>query len=145
MRFLFNHKIKNMKRGNKKEIQEITAEGLTNTKKESEIGWWIKIGGGSFRMTDQDGHKKIIKPKQRFQARLEDIPVAFRDTIKPSGWEPKEKTTAPKDIPGKGPVLRKVQRKNSKVWFDVVNEEGKPINEKALREQAADELIEQLS
>lgn len=50
--------------------------------------WWIKNGGGTFRLKDS---KKIIKPGQKFEATVDQIPEAFRDVVKPLSELPEEK------------------------------------------------------
>jgi len=111
---------------------------------------WIKKGGGSLRI---DG--KIIKPGQKFSALPSSIPKGFRDLIKPLEPIPyvipepgAKKASAPIPIPKTIKVTEaayKVEpRPNSKTWFDVVDAQGKKLNEKALTQEIANQLVEDL-
>lgn len=97
---------------------------------------WKKLGGGSFRLASG----KIIKPNQVFEAYPEDIPVAFRDRVVPVN---------PDDLPQEYPL--EVVKANYQVifkspgWYDVVDGNGKVVNEKRLRSEDAKRLVEQLS
>ena len=106
---------------------------------------WKKEGGGSLHLRI-DGRLAIIKPNQKFYAREEEIPVAFRDVIvavdpvqaakvKEKKEEKIDKSTAPKF---------ELQYRSGK-WWDVVNEAGKVQNEKALTKGDAEELLKALS
>ena len=105
--------------------------------------WWQKVGGGSFRMGG-----KIIKPNQKFRAWPNEIPKAFRDLVKPLGgvvtWDdPKVKGDKP--IMGKKPEYVLVPDGNSKTLFNIVNKEGKNLNEKPLERVVAEKLLEDLA
>ena len=95
-----------------------------------------KIGGGSLRFGG-----KIIKPQQIFKARPDEIPEAFKDVIIPLD-EVKEKQLTEEAIPA-GKVAEYIlqPRANSKLWFDVVDSQGKVLNEKALKKEVAERLI----
>jgi len=107
---------------------------------------WKKIGGGSFRLNG-----KIIKPGQTFKAAENEIPEAFRDLIILA-------EDAPVGI-GKRPTPRKVKAPEIKPvevtylvkpretvgWFDVVDSNGKALNEKALRKEIAEKLVRDLA
>ena len=56
---------------------------MKRTDKDKGVHWFVKHGGGTFRMTDHTGKRRIIKSEQKFQARWEDIPEGFRDVVKP--------------------------------------------------------------
>ena len=96
---------------------------------------WKKVGGGALRLQGQ-----IIKPNQEFWAFAEDIPAAFMDCIvclddsKLQELKVAEKKVA--ETPEELYTLKKVK----KGWFNVVNAEGKAINEDLLSEEAAKEL-----
>lgn len=103
-----------------------------------------KEGGGSLHLRI-GGRLTIIKPNQRFYAREEEIPKAFRDVVvevepdkaaevKKEKEEKIEASTAPKF---------ELQHRSGK-WWDVVNEAGKVQNEKALDKDAAQELLNSL-
>jgi hypothetical protein len=98
---------------------------------------WVKQGGGSFRMTSG----KIIKPGQTFFAHPNDIPEGFRDTIVPLDKLPPETSDTIDVVKTEYKVQ---QRGESNLWYDVVDGEGKVINEKALKRTAALELIKAL-
>lgn len=92
---------------------------------------WKKVGAGSFRMPD-----RIIKPNEVFMAYEHEIPKAFRDiVICLSELDIEVATTEAKFIAAKYEVVI-----HSPGWYNVVNEEGKPINEKLLRKKEAEQL-----
>ena len=116
-----------------------------NTDTSKERPTWIKTGGGSFRFT-QDGKKRIIKPGQKFKAFANEIPLEFRDVVQPI--DPSQVAIVKEqDKPPEGniPEYKKVARKGSNNWFDIVNAEGKVQNEKALRGVDADALLKGLN
>ena len=109
---------------------------------------WIKLGGGSIRLPGQ-----IIKPGQKFSAKPSDIPKGFRDVVKPLEPIPyvipepgaKKKTEPPVQQVKVTEAIYKVQpRANSKTWFDVVDAQGKKLNEKALTKEIAENLVTDL-
>lgn len=115
------------------------------TQTDPEAILWKKEGGGSLHLRI-DGRLTIIKPNQRFYAKEEEIPAAFRDVIivvdpamaevvKKEKEEKVEKSTAPEF---------KLQHRSGK-WWDVVNESGKVQNEKALAKEDAEDLLNSLS
>jgi len=99
----------------------------------------IKIGGGSFHFKG-----KIIKPKQTFLADPDEIPKGFRDIVKPIEDKP-ENRKKPK-VPAV-PTYKKVkiEKGDKKGKWNVVNSDGKVLNEKPLNEKDADALIETFS
>jgi len=118
---------------------------------ENNVFQFKKIGGGSLRLNG-----KIIKPNEVFTAKKEEIPASLRNVIVPLGttWSnidsdgfqgvnevkkfPEEEK---KEIEQAVPKYLVVPRGNSNSWFDVVNAQtGKPINEKALRKDVAEQL-----
>lgn len=97
---------------------------------------WQKVGGGSLRMQG-----KIIKPKETFWAAKDDIPEIF------------QKTLILLDDSPKPPVVRRRRLKEEPVykleekgggWYNIVDNAGKVINEKALRIEDAKNLLESL-
>ena len=86
---------------------------------------------------------KHIKPNQKFQAKLEDIPEAFRDIIVPLDLAEFEKAEA-KEAVGADVELEYFVKSRGAGYYDVVDGDGKPQNEKALRKEAAEALIESL-
>lgn len=119
---------------------------------------WHKQGGGSFRMRDG----RIIKPNQKFEAYPEDIPDGFRDVVVPLEPLPEDEplqsatefelqqaeppASLDEDQEGQAqyeiqPQQYEKQERDATGWFDVVDSEGNHVNDKALREDEADELI----
>jgi len=123
-----------------------------------------KIGGGSFRTM----HGKIIKPNQKFRARPEEIPEAFRDVVVAMEPLPEDipiksvstfsmkKTDTPADetddkskiesekAPKDSSPNYEVQKKGGG-WYNVFETvSGKKMNEKAMRESDAKALLEAL-
>lgn len=111
---------------------------------------WRKIGGGSLRYI----RNKIIKPNEVFIARPEEIPLAFRrqvvalEDVPETMVEPVRPFTVRKrksSLDTKAEVY-KVQQRSTNGWWDVVNSvSGKIINEKGLREEAAQQLVKELN
>lgn len=107
---------------------------------------WKKLGGGSFRL---NGH--IIKPGQTFKAMESEIPVGFRDVVVRAdeapvgiGKAPAPRKVSPPEIKPVEVVYTKKARATVG-WFDVVDSNGKALNEKALREDIADKLVRDLA
>jgi hypothetical protein len=101
--------------------------------------WWRKIGGGSFRI-----HGKIIKPNEKFKAASSEIPKAFRNVVIPLENIPEVSQPSKAVVPGKIPIYQ-LKQKERAGWFDIVNEHGKAINEKPLKEEDAVQLLNDLS
>jgi len=101
---------------------------------------WRKVGGGSFYLKG-----RIIKPNQVFTAELAEIPEGFRDVVIPVDGKP---VTLDKveDIPDV-PVTELVFtiRDKGGNWYEVLDSNGKVMNEKSLRKAQADELIKELT
>jgi hypothetical protein len=98
---------------------------------------WKKVGGGSLRLNG-----KIIKPGQTFRAHPDVIPNAFKDLIIPLESIPKK--DEPPLVVAKT-VYNMQPRGKSKSLFDVVNKDGKVLNEKALTKEVAQKLIDDLA
>ena len=108
---------------------------MERTKKnKNELIRWKKLGRGSFRMGN-----KIIKPGQIFSARLMDIPKGCEDIIAPIDKLPAEMKEDIKVVQ----AVYSVKHRSGK-WFDVVNANGKVLNEKAMTRESALELIKLL-
>lgn len=98
---------------------------------------WKKIGGGSLRFGN-----KIIKPGQEFWAFEEEIPLAFRDVIKPLSDLPKTKVEKVEAKPLEFTLKR---RSETSPWWDIIDLNGKKVNEKALRLEEANKRIDELT
>jgi hypothetical protein len=99
--------------------------------------WWKKIGGGTLNLLGS-----VIKPGDKFKAYPYQIPKSFRDVIVP--LESIKEGVTPVVEPA--PIEYKVQpRGKSKTFFDVVDGNGKVVNEKALSKAIAEKLIEDLA
>jgi len=98
---------------------------------------WRKTGGGSFRMKN-----RIIKPNQVFSAFPREIPEAFRDVIIPLSKLPAQEESPALDVVKSEYSIQK--RGGSLSWFNVVDGQGKILNDKALRRDAALKLIKEL-
>ena len=103
---------------------------------------WKKIGGGSFHMTDEKGNHRIIKPGQTFTAYPCEIPQAFQDVVIPLETLPEHKPPPP--ITGIDSVY-KLKPRGSGGLYDVIDSNGKVLNEKALKKEVAEKLIEDLT
>lgn len=98
------------------------------------IRW--KNTGGSFHFGG-----RIIKPNQTFEADREDIPDAFMDTLIPLDNIPEVVDVS------KQPAITKDNfnlHHRGGGWYDVVDKDGKAINEKAMKRDEAQELLENL-
>ncbi len=94
---------------------------------------WIKKGGGSFVLNNRH-----IKQGQIFDARLEDIPEAFRDVVVQLDKEVKE--TLPV-VPVQSLKVEYFVKYRGSGYYNVVDSNDKIQNEKALRKDAAEALI----
>lgn len=97
---------------------------------------WKKIGGGALRLKN-----RIIKPGQIFSARADEIPKAFLDTCIPLDEVPV--------VPESPAIILKNEYKivlkgKSKFLYDVVDDNGKVINEKGLTKEVAENLVKDL-
>lgn len=135
-----------MKR-NTKEIQETTdpnalQEQETNALQEQEIQY-IKKGGGSLRMARKGpkGRKgyKIIPSGSKFWAYPHEIPEGFKDIVVPLNAVP-EKEELPLDV--EKTEYTKVHKGGGK--YNVVDSNGKVINEDLLTKDEAVDLIKSL-
>lgn len=101
---------------------------------------WLKNGGGTFRAII-DGQRRIIKPNEKFSAYEHEIPASFRDSIVCLDKIPSPDTERLKSEP-----VRKEYTLQAKGvgWYNIIDSEGKVLNEKALRQQEAKEMLESL-
>jgi len=123
---------------------------LSSTPASTEIRVWKKIGGGSLRFNG-----RIIKPGQTFRATRNELPEAFLDVIVLADSAPGNRPN-PKFPPAKGPAgppeIKPVEvvytvkaRETGGGWYDVVDSNGKALNEKALKKETAEKLVHDLS
>jgi hypothetical protein len=119
------------------EVNPIPAPKLNNQKLR-----WQKVGGGSLRIT-LSGIKKIIKPNEKFEAYLDEIPKAFKDQIIPLQPLP-ESVNAPvvKSIP----VVYTIEPIDSEgLLFNIIDSQGKVFNETPLDEETAKQFVKDIS
>lgn len=105
-----------------------------------------KIGGGSFRLGN-----RIIKPGQVFMAFPSEIPKGFRDVVVAIDTNFKfEAKPVTKETPPPAPVIvtppkYSIQPRGKSLYlFDVVDAQGKVLNEKALKKEIAEKFVEDL-
>ena len=106
---------------------------------------WKKSGGGSF-VAQINGKAVIIKPGQTFYAKAEEIPTSFRDMVTPVdptqlGVVQAEEKAEIEEI--NAPKYELQHRGGG--WWNVVSEDGKLFNEKALKREDAQELLDSLA
>ena len=121
-----------------KKLMEIPVE-----EKPTGLSQWKKLGGGPFIMRDWKGKKRIIKKGQVFEARADDIPLAFRDTIVPL----QNVVNHPSFDGGKGVTKSNYDVRPSpekEGFFDIVNNKGKIISEQPMERKDALEIVKQL-
>ena len=117
----------------------------------SKLKRWKKIGGGSFLMGNRH-----IKTNQKFTAYEEEIPKTFRDAVvllgevedavevKPKATEEVSAAEQSAETPKPTTPAKYFVKKRSAGYYNVVDQDGKIINEKALRIAAAEALVETL-
>ena len=126
---------------------EVMEEGKTRFK---------KLGGGTLRFGG-----KIIKPGQVFTASLSEIPKSFRDLVQPLDgdvvWKDNESKKSEPPAPvivAKKTIYTLQPHGKSALWYDVVTQIGvddtgepilKVLNDKSLKKEVAEKLIEDLS
>jgi hypothetical protein len=116
---------------------------MERTKVNSEVSnlkRFKKVGGGSLRIGNH-----IYKPGQVFEIDPNLIPKAFRDQVIPEGgdmkgWEEKrkEETPTPKNVVKS--IYTAKQREGSQ-WWDILDANGKVVNEKGLKQEVAEDLM----
>jgi hypothetical protein len=96
---------------------------------------WKKIGGGHLYWKNH-----IIKPGEIFLAKTEDLPKAFMDTLVCIDTDAlKKEKERIKEEGSVTPLLYRLAEVKGGLW-NVVNEKKKPINEKPLSRELAEEL-----
>ena len=103
----------------------------------SDLKRWKKVGGGTH--TQRIGGKiKTIKQDEVFKAREWEIPKSFRDVLVCLDEDPVDEEFGTPEVK---PTFGIQER--SKGWFDIVNTvTGQAINDKALREEEAKEILQ---
>lgn len=88
---------------------------------------------------------RIIKPGEVFLAKLDEIPTGFHDVIVCLDKIPKkeQQTKEEKELTQTEPLFTLHDKGGN--WYDVINPEGKAINDKSLRRADAEELMEALN
>ena len=104
---------------------------------------WRKTAG-TFLLRHKDGTEETISPGQVFQALPEEIPLAFRDTIKPVNPDELEVRTNP-SLEIVDPSYQIVSRGKIPGRFNVINGGGKVVNEQALTAEEAADLLKVLT
>lgn len=94
--------------------------------------WWLKKGGG--RMYLADG--RVVKQGEKFQASEADV-NGLEVWLEPL----EEKPSIVKPVGVKAAFFL---RQRSAAWWDVVDNQGKVVNENALRKGDAEELQAEL-
>lgn len=103
---------------------------------------WRKTAG-TFLLRRRDGTEERIGKGQVFLALPEEVPVAFRDTVRPAdpleleAWD-----SPPLDVTVPG--YRVASRGKVPGRYDVVDGQGKVVNERALTADEAAKLLEAL-
>jgi hypothetical protein len=95
---------------------------------------WKKIGGGPLILKN-----RIIKPGEKFKARIDEIPMAFRDVVIP--LQDLKISPVPEIISKKVSTYHLEPKGNSKSLFNVVDTEGKVLNENGLKKEIAEQFI----
>jgi hypothetical protein len=123
-------------------IKNVVEEKVEVSKVEvNPIYKWKKLGGGALRFPN-----RIIKPGQVFTARESEIPSAFMrslqrmDVFVPDTTQPQK--VEKQEVVPVNPTYFLKHRNGS--WYDIVDRQGKRLNEKALQKDAAEALLEQL-
>jgi len=104
---------------------------------------WRKIGGGSLRYI----RRRIIKPNERFIAREDEIPSAFREYVVALEDLPQTevKEEAKEEVKENPTKTQYEMRTDGGGWWDIINvTSGKPINEKKLRKADAEKVLREL-
>jgi hypothetical protein len=127
----------------KKKVEDTTP--VVEQQEEQEVEF-VKTGRGSLRFNrrvylgSQKNEKGgIIKPNQHFWARPSEIPQTFKDVIKPVHALPPE---PPLEVTEPGYDM-KPNADDANKW-DVVDRQGKIMNEQPLSQHDAEELIQAL-
>ena len=100
--------------------------------------WYRKVGGGSLRFGN-----RIVKPGEKIQLDPSEVKPAWKDLLIPLSEVPVKKEAPIKlDITKSAYSLK--QRGEGGLWWDVVDSQGKVVNDKALRKEKAEEYIKDM-
>lgn len=110
---------------------------------------FVKNGKGMLRLKDG----QVIKGGEEFIANPDDIPEAFRDTITLLNQPKQTKKTFKETgvVEDKKPVYKKVQVRpevgdeKGLPLFNIVDKQGKVVNEEPVSEEDADQLLKELN
>jgi hypothetical protein len=121
----------------KNKIESTTEEEVFDTKLR-----WKKLGGGSLRIAI-GGQNRIIKPGEEFWAEASELPKSCMDLLQCldatglKASEVKERSKSPVI-----PVVYTLQKvEGEKDLWNLVDTEGKVLNESLLSKESADELL----
>lgn len=134
-----------MERRKKAEPKDVPVTVEQQVRPEEEVEF-IKVGRGSLRFprrvflgSQKSGKGAIIKPNQHFWARPSEVPKAFADTVRPVVDLPPE---PPLDVIKPGYKMQ--QNAKDPTLYDVVDMQGKIMNEQPLSGVDAGELLKAL-
>ena len=99
---------------------------------------WKRIGSGSHRLPNGT----IVGPGEVFEATPDEIPMAFRDVIRAVSPEELQVLSEPPPITTIPPAY-KIKSRGPGKW-DVVDGQGKAVNEKPLTRNDAEGLVKSL-
>ncbi len=116
-------------------------ESLVTDTVEPEQILWVN-NGGTFRMGEDRNHQ-IIKPNQKFEATLTQVPKAFRDVIKPVDAERlAEIQKEPTVISETSFTIKEAEEDD---MYNVITSAGKKMNQHPMSKEKAEETLEALS
>lgn len=125
--------------------EQVVDNDFVEPVEEQEIEY-VKVGRGSLRLqrrvwvgSQKVTKSSIIKPNQHFWARPSEVPEGFADTVRPVQSLPPEPPLEPV-APG---YEMKPREDNPDLW-DVVDKQGKVMNERPLTRPDAVELMQAL-
>lgn len=113
--------------------------------KEQPKSKWLVVSGGITLLRDRT---KSYEKGETFEADEDEIPMAFRDLIKPLSppAPPKPVREQPKySLQPVVPTAEEEDEDNYVPLYDVINDSGKVISEKSLPKDEAEELLKGLN
>lgn len=133
--------------GNEAPVQEETKEEKNTPVEEVPAGekriLFKKLGGGSLRIK-VNGINRIIKQNEKFWAKWSEIPLPHRDTVAPTDATEVLHLEETPVVAGKKSAYNIVPRGKSKYLFDVVDGQGKRLNDTPLARLVAEGLKKDL-